>query len=181
LPIRTSNEATPLFSLVATMLPEAFMAFGQFTEGASAIQSRSYKTLESLCRKLDPERLSGRGYDAVPDVRARARRGWLTFEEALAHGRFPPQDLAKIHAAMKALEAEMLGWRRTHHNLAARMLGMKRGAGYTVGVPYLAETTDVPLFACPFAGSAHRENKREGSASYRGSLIAARRAAQVLR
>ncbi|MET0527641.1 MAG: tryptophan 2,3-dioxygenase family protein, partial [Microvirga sp.] len=60
------DDASPLFSLVATMQPEAFMTFREYTDGASAIQSRSYKTIESLCRQPDPERLAGPGYDAVP-------------------------------------------------------------------------------------------------------------------
>jgi tryptophan 2,3-dioxygenase len=45
----------------------------------------------------------------------------------------------------------VMGWRRTHHNLAMRMLGMRRGTGYTAGVPYLAEARDIPVFRCPFA------------------------------
>jgi hypothetical protein len=65
------DECTPLFSLVATMQPEAFMAFREFTDGASAIQSRSYKTIESLCRRPNAARLAGPGYEAVPEVRAR--------------------------------------------------------------------------------------------------------------
>ena len=52
---------------------------------------------------------------------------------------------------MAALEVEVKGWRKTHHSLAMRMLGIRRGTGYTAGVPYLAETRDIPLFKCPFA------------------------------
>ena len=52
---------------------------------------------------------------------------------------------------MAAFEAELLGWRKTHYSIAMRMLGMKRGTGYTAGVPYLAEGKDIPVFKCPFA------------------------------
>jgi tryptophan 2,3-dioxygenase len=148
---KTMDEAAPLFSLVATMLPEAFMTFREYTDGASAIQSRSYKTIESLCRRPDPERLAGPGYDAVPEVRACALAGEPTLEEALAQSPLARHQLAEVRAAMAALEAEVMGWRKTHHNLAMRMLGMRRGTGYTAGVPYLAETRDIPLFRCPFA------------------------------
>jgi tryptophan 2,3-dioxygenase len=148
---KTMDEATPLFSLVATKLPEAFTTFRAYTDGASAIQSRSYKTIESLCRQPDPERLAGPGYDAVPEVRARALAGQPTLEETLAHAPLAPHELAEVRAAMAALEAEVMDWRKTHHNLALRMLGMRRGTGYTEGVPYLAETKDIPLFKCPFA------------------------------
>jgi hypothetical protein len=39
------REAGPLFSLLATMPVESFRLFRQFTEGASAIQSRGYKVM----------------------------------------------------------------------------------------------------------------------------------------
>jgi tryptophan 2,3-dioxygenase len=148
---KTMDEAAPLFSLVATMQPEAFMTFRDYTDGASAIQSRSYKTIESLCRRPDPERLAGPGYDAVPEVRARVLAGQSTLEEALAATPLSPDQLVDIREAMGAFEAEVMGWRKTHHNLAMRMLGMRRGTGYTAGVPYLAESKDIPLFTCPFA------------------------------
>lgn len=45
------REAAPRFSLVATMQIEAFQRFRVFTEGASAIQSRNHKLVESLCRQ----------------------------------------------------------------------------------------------------------------------------------
>jgi tryptophan 2,3-dioxygenase len=143
------REASPLFSLVATMQPQAFMTFREFTDGASAIQSRSYKTIESLCRRPEPERLAGPGYDAVPEVRERILAGELTLDDALATAPLSPVELADIREAMGAFEAAVMDWRRTHHNLAMRMLGMRRGTGYTAGVPYLAEARKIALFAAP--------------------------------
>jgi tryptophan 2,3-dioxygenase len=35
-----------------------------------------------------------------------------------------------------------------------RMLGTRRGTGYTEGVPYLAEARSQPVFSCPFAAAA---------------------------
>jgi len=140
---KAMREAQPLFSLVATMKPEAFMAFRDYTDGASAIQSRSYKTMESLCRRPDAERLAGPGYDAAPEVRERVLAGQATLQHAMAHC---PDPAGEIAEAMAAFEASVLAWRKTHHNLAMRMLGMKRGTGYTAGVPYLAENKDTPLF-----------------------------------
>jgi tryptophan 2,3-dioxygenase len=150
----TFDECSPLFSLVATMQPEAFMAFREFTDGASAIQSRSYKTIESLCRRPDETRLDGPGYDAVPEVRARVMAGQPTLEDALAHAPLSPQSASEVRHALMDFEAEVMGWRRTHHNLALRMLGLRRGTGYTAGVPYLAAARDIPLFTCPFLGAA---------------------------
>jgi tryptophan 2,3-dioxygenase len=140
---RAMQEAKPLFSLVATMQPAAFLEFREYTDGASAIQSRSYKELESLCRRPDPERLAGPGYDAAPEVRARVLAGRATVQEAVAGC---PGPRGEVREAMAAFEASVLAWRRTHHNLAMRMLGVKRGTGHTAGVPYLAANRDTPLF-----------------------------------
>src|SRR5215204_4059103 len=65
------REAAPLFSLVATMQVAAFHTFREFTEGASAIQSRNYKLIESLCRQPDASRLDSAAYRSVPEVRER--------------------------------------------------------------------------------------------------------------
>jgi tryptophan 2,3-dioxygenase len=159
---RALDDASPLFSLVATMQPEAFMTFRAYTDGASAIQSRSYKTIESLCRRPDERRLAGPGYDAVPDVRARVLAGQPSLEDTLAQSALSPGDLAEIRAAMAALETEVLAWRKTHHNIATRMLGLRRGTGRTEGVPYLAKTKDIPLFKCPFA---HRDQPTAAEAA----------------
>jgi tryptophan 2,3-dioxygenase len=140
---KAMREAKPLFSLVATMKPEAFMTFRQYTDGASAIQSRSYKRMESLCRRPDGERLAGPGYDAAPEVRERVLAGQATLQDAMAHC---PDHTGEVHEAMALFEGSVLAWRKTHHNLAMRMLGMKRGTGYTAGVPYLAQNKDTPLF-----------------------------------
>jgi len=147
----TMDAATPLFSLVATMQVEAFMIFREYTDGASAIQSRSYKTMESLCRNPGAARLAGPGYDATPEVRERIVAGQPNLSDTVAQAPFSPSDLADIRAAMAAFEAELLGWRKTHYSIATRMLGMKRGTGYTAGVPYLAEGKDISVFKCPFA------------------------------
>lgn len=145
------DEATPLFSLVATMQVEAFMAFREFTDGASAIQSRSYKTIESLCRRPDEARLAGPGYDATPEVRERVLAGQPTLADAVAQAAFTADDLAPVRGAMQTFENEVLGWRKTHYSIATKMLGLKRGTGDTDGVPYLAEGKDIPVFRCPFA------------------------------
>jgi tryptophan 2,3-dioxygenase len=148
---RTLCEAAPLFSLVATMQPRAFLTFREFTEGASAIQSRSYKTVESLCRAPDRSRLDSAAYRSVPEVRERVLAGQPTLDEALksAHaGRRITADMhAAVGSAMRRFEAAVLRWRQTHYRLAVRMLGARRGTGYTEGVPYLERTRAARLFA----------------------------------
>jgi tryptophan 2,3-dioxygenase len=144
------REAAPLFSLVATMQVEAFHTFREFTEGASAIQSRNYKLVESLCRQPEVSRLDSAAYLSVPEVRERVLAGQVTlddaFQAARAAGRLSAQDVADLEQAMRRFAATLLRWRRTHHGIAVRMLGERTGTGYTEGSPYLKEIQTIPVF-----------------------------------
>ncbi len=144
------DGASPLFSLLATMQPESFRTFRQYTEGASAIQSRSYKFVESLCRTPEGDRLDSVAYRSVPEVRARVRAGQSTIDEAyrsaVRDGRLDGRDRDLMARRMDAFSATLLQWRRTHHRLATRMLGSRSGTGYTEGTPYLAAVRAVPVF-----------------------------------
>jgi len=147
---RAMREAAPLWSLVATMQPRAFLTFREFTEGASAIQSRSYKTVESLCRVPERSRLDSPAYRSVPEVRERVLAGQPNLDDALesarASGRLTSEMHAAVRSAMERFEAALLAWRQTHYRLAVRMLGERRGTGYTEGVPYLAEARSIRVF-----------------------------------
>jgi tryptophan 2,3-dioxygenase len=158
---RAMREAKPLFSLVATMLPEAFLTFREFTDGASAIQSRSYKAVESLCRRPEQQRVDSPAYRSVPEVRERVLAGQPTVEEALhaarESGRLTAQERSEVRAAMQRFEAAILAWRQTHYRLAVRMLGERRGTGYTEGVPYLSQARSVRLFTASQAPAILRE------------------------
>lgn len=156
----TLREASGVWSLVATMQPEAFLRFRESTDGASAIQSRSYKRMESLCRRPDPDRLHSPAYDAVPEIRARVMAGQPNVDEALraaiASTRLRPDEHTAVSAAMAAFEAAILKWRTTHCSIAARMLGERRGTGGSEGVRYLERARGIPVFtgACPFGHGA---------------------------
>lgn len=142
------HEAGLLFSLLATMQVTAFRTFRAFTEGASAIQSEGYKTVESLCRKPDPERLASLPYNSVPKVRARIHGGQVTVQdaaEALASD-LGADDAALLVSGMHDFEDAMIRWRRTHHSVAVRMLGASRGSGYSEGTPYLKSVINLPVF-----------------------------------
>jgi tryptophan 2,3-dioxygenase len=130
------------------------LAFREYTHGASAIQSRNYKTIESLCRLPNAERISGPGYDAVPEIRNQIASGHMTVEDALHAARLPADAVADVKAAMAEFASAISDWRRMHHNLAVRMLGFRRGTGYTEGVPYLAAARNESVFTCPFAERA---------------------------
>ncbi|MFI0794808.1 hypothetical protein ACH4OY_19280 [Micromonospora rubida] len=143
-------SAAPLFSLLASMQPEAFRTFRAYTEGASAIQSRSYKLMESLCRTPEGSRLDSAAYRSVPELRDRVRAGGPTVDAALLaavrDGRLAGADRALVELRMREFAATVLTWRRTHHRLAVRMLGERPGTGYTEGTPYLAEVRAIPVF-----------------------------------
>ncbi|NBE85138.1 hypothetical protein GVV04_30065 [Micromonospora sp. NEAU-HG-1] len=143
-------SAAPLFSLLASMQPESFRTFRAYTEGASAIQSRSYKLMESLCRTPEGSRLDSAAYRSVPELRDRVRAGGPTVDAALRaavrDGRLAGADRDLVQGRMREFAATVLHWRRTHHRLAVRMLGERPGTGYTEGTPYLAEVRAIPVF-----------------------------------
>jgi tryptophan 2,3-dioxygenase len=144
------RESAPLFSLLATMQVESFRTFRDFTEGASAIQSRNYKIVESLCRKPDHQRLDSAAYLSVPEIRERVLAGNATLDEvftsACASQRLTAAEQGELTAAMDRFSATLLRWRQTHYRLAVRMLGERSGTGYTDGTPYLKSVRTIPVF-----------------------------------
>ncbi|MFF3854612.1 tryptophan 2,3-dioxygenase family protein [Micromonospora sp. NPDC002575] len=142
--------AGPLFSLLATMQPESFRTFREYTEGASAIQSRSYKVMEALCRTPEGSRLDSAAYRSVPEVREWVLAGHpsvdAAYRAAARVGRLTGADRARVEREMRAFADAVLGWRRTHYRLATRMLGVRPGTGYTEGTPYLAAVRAIPVF-----------------------------------
>jgi tryptophan 2,3-dioxygenase len=146
------GEASPLWSLVGTMQTEAFLRFREYTDGASAIQSRNYKLFEATCRRPDQARLDSPAYESVPEVRERVLAGRRNIEDALSAAGLPAGAHASVAAAMERFEAAVFKWRKTHHSLASHMLGDRRGTGDTAGVRYLAEARKIPVFKarCPF-------------------------------
>lgn len=147
---RVLREAGPLFSLLATMGVDSFRLFRQFTEGASAIQSRGYKTMEALCRQPAPGRLDSPAYRNVPDVRAQVLAGFPNLQEAVvratADGRLSAAARKELDADMARFADALVQWRTTHYRLAVRMLGEAPGTGYTEGTPYLKAVQHIPVF-----------------------------------
>ncbi|RVU23852.1 tryptophan 2,3-dioxygenase [Streptomyces antnestii] len=144
------RESAPLFSMLATMQVESFRTFREFTEGASAIQSRNYKIVESLCRTPDKERVDSAAYRSVPDVRERVLGRQPTLDDAYvevcASGDLDAAERERLRASMETFAGALLRWRNTHYRLAVRMLGEASGTGYTEGTPYLNSVRDVPVF-----------------------------------
>lgn len=145
------GDAGPMFSMLATMQVESFRTFRQFTEGASAIQSRNYKLVESLCRTPDRERVDSPAFYSVPEVRLRVETGQDAtlddaYQEVRAAADVSEADRQRFAEAMGGFAQAMLRWRNTHYRLAVRMLGDASGTGYTEGTPYLAAVRSIPVF-----------------------------------
>jgi tryptophan 2,3-dioxygenase len=143
-------RAAMLFRLVATMRPEQFHAFREYTQGASAIQSESYKRFEVACGRPTDERLASDAFTNVPAVQADALGTQDDFSQAYLDARlggtFDPNEWDAIDDRLSRLEASHQRWKITHHSLAARMLGEATGSGYTSGVPYLKRCISNRLF-----------------------------------
>lgn len=144
------EESFRLFSLLATMQIESFQEFRRYTEGASAIQSRNYKLVESLCRIPDEDRLDSAAYRSVPELRERVVQGPPNLDDAVwlagGTGTLSAADQQDMVGALHGFAAQLLQWRQTHYRLAVRMLGDRPGTGYTEGTPYLKEVRTIPVF-----------------------------------
>lgn len=117
------KESLPLFSLLATMRPEAFRVFREFTEGASAIQSAGYRTFESLCSTPEAARLASAAYTSVPAVRERVVNGQVTVPGPLG-------EEAEVSSAM-AVMCGVLSLRAADSSAGPRGVdvGLETGAG----------------------------------------------------
>lgn len=145
------DEGLKHFLTLATMQKESFCTFREFTTGASAIQSVNYKTMESLCRNPDEERLEGLAYSSVPGLQKSLRNGGESIDGKFALLRTDPeidsQLLIAIDAAMCALSETMTRWRHSHYGIAKKYLGEAgSGTGYTEGTPYLKSVKDLAVF-----------------------------------
>lgn len=144
------RQAGSLFTILASMSADSFRIFRQLTEGASAIQSEQYKTLELLCGMPRAERLRSAAFDNVSNVQHNARRDPVTltgiYRLARAQDWFGAAEQHAVDMALIGLEAAHQRWKTTHFRIAERMLGDARGSGYTAGVPYLKDVLDNRLF-----------------------------------
>jgi tryptophan 2,3-dioxygenase len=143
-------RAAMLFRLVATMRPDHFHAFREFTQGASAIQSDQYKRFEIACGLPPSERLGSDAFTNVPSVQSDAMADHDCFSQAYLDARRDNtcalREWDDLDAALANLEGAHQRWKATHHSIAARMLGDAAGSGYTTGVPYLRKCLDNRLF-----------------------------------
>lgn len=156
------DEGLKHFLTLSTMQKDSFSTFRQFTSGASAIQSINYKTMESLCRNPDKERLESLAYSSVPALQQCLRNGGESLDAKFARMRaLPGADpalLDSLEKALCALSETMTRWRHSHYGIAKKFLGDGSGAGtgHTEGTPYLKAVKNLPVFTTvsPNAGAA---------------------------
>lgn len=143
-------RAAMLFRLVATMRPDHFHAFREFTQGASAIQSEQYKRFEIACGAPSLDRLFSDAFTNVPAVQAEALSGQDSFSAAYLTARrddtLTGAEWDVLDGELNRLEAAHQRWKAAHHSMAVRVLGDAAGSGYTAGVPYLRKCLDNRLF-----------------------------------
>lgn len=140
------NEMAALFPLLSTLRVDGFHRFRDYTEGSSAIQSRSYKKVESLCSRPDAERFNSIAYQSVPEVREAVLCNPETIDDVF--NLIPQDSLYKddFHQAMESFGLGMKIWRQSHYGIAVKMLGASPGTGNTEGTAYLKEVRKIPVF-----------------------------------
>jgi tryptophan 2,3-dioxygenase len=144
------HDAAPLFHVLSTLDKESFKEFRTFTEGASAIQSRSYKRVESLCATPTDSRLNSIAYMSVPEVREHVLAGQATIDDLRRKvemdGTVDSGFMRDMSAAMSGFQDTLVRWRQSHYGIAVKMLGKSPGTGYTEGTPYLNDTRNLSVF-----------------------------------
>ncbi|USX55460.1 tryptophan 2,3-dioxygenase family protein [Lentzea sp. HUAS12] len=144
----TLDQASGLFSLLATMPPAHFRAFRMQTDGSSAIQSEAYKLVEIFCALPRRDRLDSPAFLSVPRVRLRAFSGHdsLSSWHCRGQSRWSDAESTMVMKALQLLERSHQKWKRTHHSIARSMIGSSGGTGGTDGIEYLQRCTENLLF-----------------------------------
>jgi tryptophan 2,3-dioxygenase len=140
------GETRPLFALMATLQPDAFHRFRVYTDGASAIQSASFKLVEVLAGgRPSAARLASAAYDGMAHIRhLAAHDARRTLPQAIA-GMSRAGEAEQLRGSLAHFVAAVHRWRTTHVSLARRMLGPAvPGTGATEGVAYLDATRHLP-------------------------------------
>lgn len=138
--LRLSHATGPLYRVLTTMPPEAFAVIRDYTHGASAIQSQSYRLVE---RAAAPRKEGAYGSEKGPQFALVT----TLQEEYLEHaGDGDPADAARLEEVMRRLDATWQAMKRTHWGVTLKIIGRASGTGGTTGAEYLKAAADVPLF-----------------------------------
>jgi len=150
------RRSPALFRVLTTMQRDSFSAFRVYTEGASAIQSERYKTIEVLAASVPQERLRSAAFLSVPPIKETYEQKQIeNFEHLLQSFLSDPSYLASetfqaFLQSMKAFDQSFVAWKNMHCNIAVKMLGSTGGTGGTPGPSYLKKYVNDSIF--PFIG-----------------------------
>jgi tryptophan 2,3-dioxygenase len=152
-------ESAPLFSMLATTQIESFRTFRHFTEGGGTMQSRNYRIVEALRRRLDDERIGSLAHRSVAGVHSRVLVDDPTLDSAYVQvcrsSNITAADKARLTEAIANFSDALIRWHRTHDRLAVRMAGSASGTGHTKGTPHLATVRDIPVCSTALMGYAN--------------------------
>lgn len=132
--------APALYRVVTTMPRAAFAIIREFTNGRSAIQSRSYRQIDLVCAPREPSPAA----DKLPAVEVASPT--LQDSYFAIAGRLDPAESDRLAAQMRALDASWRAMKRTHWGITLKIIGRVPGTGGTAGAEYLKYAAEVPLF-----------------------------------
>ncbi|MET8851205.1 hypothetical protein [Amycolatopsis sp. NPDC004625] len=119
-----------LYRVVTTMPPEAFAVIRAHTGGRSAIQSRGFRRIETVCAPR-PDTAAGVSLQEAA-LRAAERLGEVA--------------TARLCAELVRLDEAWCAMKRTHWGITVKIIGTVPGTGGTSGAEYLRRAAAVPLF-----------------------------------
>lgn len=129
-----------LYRVVTTMPRASFAVIREYTNGRSAIQSRSYRQIDLVCAPRQPSPAA----DRMPAVEVVSPTLQGTFF-AIA-GRLDAAEVDRLAVSMRALDAAWRSMKRTHWGITLKIIGRVPGTGGTAGADYLKHAADVSLF-----------------------------------
>jgi tryptophan 2,3-dioxygenase len=129
------DGASALYRVVTTMPPPTFAIIRKYTSGRSAIQSRTFRQVESTAAP-------------TPGVDDGADRGEAVLQTAFLQARRTmAADTAEAFlAAMVRVDERWCAMKRSHWGITLKTIGRARGTGGTDGADYLYQTSLRPLF-----------------------------------
>jgi len=124
-----------LYRVLTTMPRDSFAVIRSYTQGRSAIQSRSYWTIQRLAAPLPPD------CDPAETGASPIRSLQEAYLEAGGHARLPG-----LAQAMSELDEAWRAMKRTHWGITLKVIGRVPGTGGTAGADYLKESATRRLF-----------------------------------
>lgn len=126
---RRITATSMLYRILTSMPPDAFAIIRAYTNGRSAVQSRSFRLVEQY--SAPSAELPGPSLQEVYEARL-AITG--------------PASLSYLTETMRGLDSAWRLMKRTHWGITLKVIGKVRGTGGTAGAAYLEQAAARPLF-----------------------------------